>query len=136
MAELVKPNVGGFECKCYGQPTRTEQVIAERFGIDVVEVHAFMCTWERTVAKVLDGIDENTINPLSLVVYVVLSGGGLEGVWFTEDEAVNAVDKIHDRSPTSFIAVRSVGCSRDTPESTAARNKLNRNDRLKAIYAR
>ena len=71
-----------------------------------------------------------------LIVYIVLSTGTLESVWFTEDEAVDALDDIHDRVPTAFIAVRPVGLLQDTPESREARERLKMNKRLMEISTR
>lgn len=76
------------------------------------------------------------------IVYVVLSGGGLESVWTTDDEAIDALEDIQGRSChaySAYITVRPIGHTKDTPESTEARNVLRNkeasrhNARAKAI---
>lgn len=73
------------------------------------------------------------------IVYVVLSGGGLESVWTTDDEAIDALEDIQGRSCHAYITVRPIGHTKDTPESTEARNLLRKkeanrhNARAKAI---
>lgn len=125
----MTPNVGGFRCNCHGQPSRTEIVMAETLGLDVAEVHAFLCAWDRVASKVLDGIDEGTVEPAQLIVYVILSGAGLESVWFSPEEAIDAHEQIKDRVSTSYITVRPVGYTKDTPESEAARDNLRKLER-------
>lgn len=123
-------NVSGFRCSCHGQPTRSELVMAETMGLSVAEVHAFLCAWERVAAKVLDDIEEGTEQPATLIVYVVLSGAGLESVWFTPQEAIDAHDKVKERgASTSYTTVRPVGHVNNTPESEEALRNLRKMER-------
>ena len=45
-------------------------------------------------------------------------------MWFTPEEAIDALDAIKDRVSTAYITVRPVGYTADTPESEAARDHL------------
>ncbi len=66
---------------------------------------------------------------MAKIVYIVMSGGGVESIWTTPLAAIEKCERLPKQSVSTYIAVRPLDSDEPTDESKAALLELRRMER-------